>query len=312
MAELRLLEDIPGYSILQVLRLGPNAAVYAARRDDGSIVALKVLLDPSGADPFTLFRGLRIARMLGEGPAVRELDGGVVSDHPWCALELPEGAPLDVWLTRSGAGLRSRLHVIFEIAMALLTIHRMGVIHRDIQPSHIIVTVLGGVRLLSFGRALTHGQMLPVAVRGVPAIAAPEELVGNRLDERIDVYALGVTARQMLLGSAPWATTPSWFQDRPFSDASPDSSARLSSSLARILDRATATDPDERHPNIAALLDDLRGVRYDVDRYLASAADPDSEVRTNPGDADWVPPPFFGQDSGIVDRLEWAQRSRRW
>ena len=201
------------YRATRVIGRGGMGVVWEAERTDGEFdlkVAVKLLSDWSvSAAAREHFRRERqiLARLEHPGIA-RLLDGGVTDDgSPYLVMEYVDGEHIDVHCDRHGLGAEERKRLFFEVLAALEYAHSQRVAHRDVKPSNIMVDRQGRVRLLDFGTARllarpgesAAGQTV---LRGVtPGFSSPEMMAGEPVDERTDVYSLGVLYEK-LLGAA--------------------------------------------------------------------------------------------------------------
>ena len=184
-----------------------------SRRDDGSAVAIKILHAEYLPDP------TMVARFRREGVAVRQLrhphlvpvdDLVVERDTVAIVMELVNGDDLRSIMQRGRLETRRAVGLLAQVASALAHVHAAGVLHRDVKPENILVTRRAGqpwAQLSDFGlawvasdRQLTRSTQL----LGTPAYLAPELLAGRRYDPAVDVYALGVTAYELLTGRRPF------------------------------------------------------------------------------------------------------------
>jgi hypothetical protein len=183
------------------------------RRDDGSAVAIKILRAEYVPDP------TMVARFRRESLTVRELrhpnlvpvdDLVVEPDTVAVVMELVNGDDLRRIMQRGRLETRRAVSLLAQVAHALAYVHAAGVLHRDVKPENILVTrrdgqpwaLLGdfGLAWMANGRQLTRSTQL----LGTPAYLAPELLAGRRYDPAVDVYALGVTAYELLAGRRPF------------------------------------------------------------------------------------------------------------
>jgi serine/threonine-protein kinase len=203
------------YEIVRELGRGGMAVVYLVReRATGQERAIKVIHSRFLGDAEAVARFAREAKLVGslEHPnvvplvAVEKLDGGgiaLVMEHvPGRTLKqtLRDEGPLSVALTK---------RVLDDIASALAYAHARGIVHRDVKPENIFIDETTGRALLSdFGIARsmeseTQLTMAGVAI-GTPTYMAPEQIDGDALDGRSDLYSLGLVAWEMLTGKRPW------------------------------------------------------------------------------------------------------------
>jgi serine/threonine-protein kinase len=165
------------------------------------------------------------------------------------------------------------LQIAQELAEALHYAHSQGVVHRDVKPANIMVTVEGHAKIADFGIAkLNQAHMtLPGQVLGTPAYMAPEQLSGEGSDARSDIFSLGVILYNMITGFKPFqgnsATTVCFkvVNREPLAASSLNSD--LPSQIDRIVDRAMAKDPAQRYQTGAEMAQDIQALRT-ADRTL--------------------------------------------
>ncbi len=202
---------VGSYRVERVLAEGGMGVVYVAthtllpRR-----AALKVLRAELGGVPRaleSLLEEARVLESLRDAPAVRVYDVGVLPDgRPWLAMELVDGACLaELIVPDAGLALERAATLVEAIASALAAAHALNVVHGDVKPENIIVTADSRAHLIDWGiaRRMCVRQTHAAAV-GTPPYMSPEQIRGEPLDERADVYALGVVAYELLTGSMPF------------------------------------------------------------------------------------------------------------
>lgn len=271
-AAVEIPERLGPYQILERLGQGGMAPVFRAldTRLDRE-VALKVLPRAVGADSTSVQglsareRFLREARALARiahPQVVSIFDVGEADGFCYLAMELLERSMQQVQkeMAESLPGTEPfRKHVaalprqIHDAALGLQHAHGRGVLHRDVKPANLLVDAGGRVRVADFGLAAMDGHLGltgPGQAMGTPGFAAPEQLRGEPLDVRCDIYGLGATMLA-LLGSLR-SRAPSSDPDKLDAD--------LSGSLTTLMEVATrATDPDRerRHPDMSSFIRDL-------------------------------------------------------
>jgi len=257
------------YEIVDLLGSGGMGVVYRARdRELDEVVALKALRpDRTTADPHAVERfrrELRLARRVSHPNVVRTHDIGEASGYRFITMEHVEGRSLADVLERAGR-LPAAVTVALakQLSRALASVHALGIIHRDLKPQNVLLTPQGEVKLTDFGVAeLVAGRPAP-SERGIgtPPYMAPEQLLGESLDCRVDVYALGVLVYECLTGRLPFdGATPAALLaraldggPRPPGDIAPGTPERLS----HLVLRALASRREDRPGSAAEFHDQL-------------------------------------------------------
>ena len=207
------------YRIVGELGRGGMSVVYLAERSDGSFeqqVALK-LLKPGAGTPDLLRRFEQERQILAalSHPAIARLyDGGSTADgHPYFAMEVVHGEPIDAYSDRLRLSIAERLKLFVQVARAVQHAHQKLIVHRDLKPSNILVSAAGELKLLDFGIAklldptvLPHGAPATVtALRPMtPEYASPEQIRGETPSVATDVYQLGLLLYQLLTARMPY------------------------------------------------------------------------------------------------------------
>lgn len=204
---------IKGYRFIRRLSASEHSAVYlAAREGSDSEVVLKVLRQvPDVSDGLGAFdRFLQEYEMIAEldhPNIVKIFDLGVSDDHAHIAMEFLPGGDLKKKIA-TGISEATALRYIREIASALAKLHSLGILHRDLKPGNIMVRENDTLALIDFGLAKRmrleqeitgHGEIF-----GTPYYMSPEQGHAEDVDERSDIYSLGVIAFEMLTGRKPF------------------------------------------------------------------------------------------------------------
>src|SRR5580692_7537796 len=206
------------YELIRLLGAGGMAEVWLARRADGAFrreLALKLpMLAHARAGLEARFARERDILASLEHPNIARLyDAGVDPQGlPYLAIEYVQGEPLTGWSDAHRLGIPARLGLFLQVLEAVQYAHEKQVIHRDLKPSNILVTDAGQVRLLDFGvarllEAEESDQQPLTSLYGralTPDYASPELLRGDPIDERSDVYSLGIVLYELLTGTRPY------------------------------------------------------------------------------------------------------------
>lgn len=279
---------IPGYEILEEISRGGQGIVFRAVQVSTSrVVALKIPLSGALMDPASTRRfetEIMLIARLRHPFIVTVHDSGITPDgHLYVAMELVSGLKLDDWSRGPGAEessalrIRRKLDLMARICDAVQYAHQRGIMHRDLKPGNIMVDDEGFPRLLDFGIARTLQReatnTLTGQVIGTPAYASPEQVSGDpdAVDQRTDVYSMGVILYELLTGEYPYpvrGTLPQVVHHivetqpaRPQGDVA----AGINEELWTILSKAMAKDRERRYQSAGAVAADLR-------HYLAGEA----------------------------------------
>jgi serine/threonine-protein kinase len=251
---------------------GAHGAVWAARHHLlGHRAAIKVLRrELAGSDEMVarFAREARVVSRIGHPEIVEVHDVGVLEDgRPYCAMELLDGQSLLGLLRERGARSPAEaVALLAPVCRALQAAHEAGVVHRDVKASNVMVLSGPGaprVKLLDFGvaKAAEPGGAGLTAVGqrlGSPVAMAPEQIVGQPVDARADVYALGVLLFQLLTGRTPFfSPDPDELEDLHLDAAPPRPSdlAPVPPALDAVVLRALEKTPSRRWPSAAAMLE---------------------------------------------------------
>jgi len=201
------------YDILGELGQGGMGRVYKARDlDIGEMVAIKTLLTPgegsTGDEEERLLRELQICRRVSHPNVVRVFDLGRFDGGVFITMELLEGQILDQLIGRLEPIPLERIRFFLaEIAAGLQEAHSLGIVHRDLKPSNVMVTEKR-VKILDFGIARMSGFDTRLTRTGLafgsPMYMSPEQLLGQPLDGRSDLYSLGILAYALIAGREPF------------------------------------------------------------------------------------------------------------
>ena len=284
----------------RVLGTGGMGAVYAARRSDGAVAAVKILHPEMGARREVRERFLRegtAASTIGHPGVVRMLDQGD-GEEAFLAMELLEGETLRDRVKRHGRlPLEEVLDFTEQVLEVLVAAHARGVVHRDLKPDNLFVTLEGRIKVLDFGLARLlegvpggHQTRTGVAL-GTLAYMAPEQALGRRgeIDGRVDVFALGATMFRVLAGRRvheaeseaellmAMASRPA----PPLGSVAPGTPP----SVAAIVDLSLAFSRDARYPDARTMLADVQAVRRGAHPPYATTRLASRDERTRPEQA---------------------------
>ncbi|MES1211626.1 MAG: serine/threonine-protein kinase, partial [Acidobacteriota bacterium] len=208
-------QTVGRYRILGFLGAGAMGEVYLAEdphiERKLAIKTVRLVGRPNEVDDRKkrLLREARAAGRLLHPNIVTLFDAGEVDGQLFLAFELVEGTDLAGRMeTEPPLSLREVLRIVRQVAEALDFAHRQGIVHRDIKPSNILLDRANRVKVADFGIAKVTGQSteLTVAgsVMGSPQYLSPEQIRGDELDGRTDMFSLGVVLYELLSGKRPF------------------------------------------------------------------------------------------------------------
>jgi Protein kinase domain len=196
------------YEILSEAGHGGMGIVYRARdRETGEVVALKVLKPEIAANPAVIERfknELRLARKITHKNVCRIHEFNRAADgSAYISMEYVDGDSLRHVLWRFGEmGLRSGIRVAQQICDGLREAHAQGVVHRDLKPENIMIDQAGNAKVMDFGIARSiEASTATLGAIGTPSYMAPEQAEGKTVDQRTDIYALGLILYELFTGS---------------------------------------------------------------------------------------------------------------
>jgi serine/threonine-protein kinase len=267
------------YELEELVGTGGMSSVYRARdRLLERPVALKILHAHYVADPDYVERFRREARavaQLAHPNIVTVIDRGEQDGRQFIVFEYVDGENLKQLVGREGPlPVREAVGVAIHVARALGYAHGRGIVHRDVKPQNVILTEDGRPKVTDFGIARSvdvDGVTQTGTVMGTSDYIAPEQAQGQHVDDRTDVYSLGVVLYELLTGELPFggesfvAVAMQHVHEPPPSvlELRGDVPARLD----YVLRRTMAKDPADRYGSMDELVADLEATLLELDGY---------------------------------------------
>jgi serine/threonine protein kinase len=267
-------EIVPGYRIGEQIAEGSSGRVYKAHKEsDGSAVAIKLFKKELVPDADALRRFGYEVETLGKlnHPSIIRIhsSGSTREGIPYIITELMDGLTIRQSIDANGVFEPKRAATIArEICRALSAAHAQSIIHRDLKPNNIIIDNQNIAKVVDFGIAKAVGSSSETitqygAIIGTPAYMSPEQCLGQKVDERTDLYALGCTIFEMLTGVKAFnSATP---VEGIAKQISPDRShikkllrsTGAPQDLQTIVAKCVEREPIDRYTNVAELEHDL-------------------------------------------------------
>jgi serine/threonine-protein kinase len=257
------------YRLEAKLGSGGMSTVYLAR--DTTLdrpVAVKVMHREMSEQPDQLERFRREARAvakLSHPNIVAVIDAGEDGGHPYIVFEYVEGENLKQRIRRLGPlDPQEALAYAIEIGQGLKVAHGRKLVHRDVKPQNVLIDAEGRAKVTDFGIARQleqQGVTDTGRVLGTTDYVSPEQAMGHGVDQRSDLYSLGVVLYEMLTGEVPFsADTQVGVAMKHVNEELPDVQRRrpeLSAAAALTIERSTSKDPAKRYEDIGGMIDDL-------------------------------------------------------
>jgi DNA helicase-2/ATP-dependent DNA helicase PcrA len=286
----RPVRSIAHYRIVEPIGAGGMGAVYKAYDNKlQRIVAIKVLPHEYVSQQDRrrrFFQEARAASALNHPHILTIYEVGEDDGRPYIAMEYVEGETLRQKIESNGLGVEQILDIAIQIAGGLARAHELGIIHRDLKPENLMLSRDGYAKILDFGlaklvaereRALVADSDQKTLIRGVETQSgtllgtvnymAPEQLLGQRVDRRCDVFSFGVVLCELLTGAAPFVhdnridTMHAILHREP--KLTNGSRGELPFDLQRIISKALAKSPKERYQTVAELAAELKALKRD-------------------------------------------------
>jgi serine/threonine-protein kinase len=264
------------YTVVRKLGAGGMANVYLAEDQElGRRVAIKILNERHANDEQFVERFRREAKnaaALSHPNIVSIYDRGEAEGTYYIAMEYIDGRSLkELVVSRGPAPLTVAVEYARQVLSALRFAHRHGIVHRDIKPHNVMVDAEGRVKVTDFGiaRAGTSQMTEAGSIVGTAQYLSPEQARGTNVDQRSDVYSLGIVLYELLTGTVPFnGDTPVEIAMKHLSTiAEPPSAKRadIPRDLDLIVMRALAKDPDDRYQSAEEM-------DADLERFLRGSA----------------------------------------
>ncbi|MBS0336708.1 MAG: serine/threonine protein kinase [Proteobacteria bacterium] len=305
------------YEIRRTLGRGAMGVVYEGYDPKlGRKVAIKTILQGAAADPQTaqeyaerFTREAKAAARLSHPNIVQVYDFGLEEDVAYLVMEFVHGTELEEFFDQNERfDIEDATRLMTELLEALELAHEAGVVHRDIKPANIMVDSEGHAKLADFGVARVsdgHDASQAGTMVGTPAYMSPEQIQGQKVDRRTDLFSAGVVLYQFLTGQKPFQGGGVYTLARKILHEDPPAPSLLVQSISpeydRVIAKALAKKPEDRYQTAKEFSEALNAVlKGRAPKAQKQAPRPKTEA-TEPPRADTRPP---GEVAGTGFELE--------
>lgn len=263
------------FYLQELINSGGMADIWVATDSQGKSYALRKLRSSSLFDFATRKRFLQgceiLSKIHAHNDVIQYIEHGKIDGSYYCLMEYVEGSNLKQLFARHDPVLHEYLgNILIDMAKALEHVHDSGFMHLDFKPENVVVTRNGNVRLVDFDLARPRPDKPEKTSKnpGTPAYMAPEQLQRLPFDHRVDIFAYGVTAYELLTGQKPFAgDTPDEILRKQLGRAGPlvpprELNPAVPFNLEQPILKCLEQDPDKRYPIMSLLVHDLEKALY--------------------------------------------------
>jgi serine/threonine-protein kinase len=258
----------------ELINRGGVADIWLVTDERGKTFALRKLkpkLRFSLRSRRRFVRGCQVLSQLNESDfIVGYVEHGKLDGTLYLLMDYIEASNLKLLLARQDPVLtENAAQILIDMALGLNHVHESGFMHLDFKPENILVTGNGNVRLIDFDLAqpILEKPKKMSDNPGTPGYMSPEQLQGKPIDARVDIFAYGVAAYELLTGRKPFpGETPAEILGAQLEPAGPipprEHNADIPAALEKIILKCLARDPDRRHPFVSVLVHELQNALY--------------------------------------------------
>jgi serine/threonine protein kinase len=262
------------FYLQELINSGGMAEIWLATDPQGMTYAIRKLRDKLRLNFLAkrrFFRGCEILSQIHNHEGViNYYEHGKIGGIPYCLMEYVEGSNLKLLLNQGAPILHEHVgNILIDMAVGLEHVHDSGFMHLDFKPENVLVTRNASVRLVDFDLARPRPEKpeKPSKNPGTPAYMAPEQLLRQPFDHRVDIFAYGVTAFEVLTGQKPFpGDTPDEILKRQLDRSNFATPRQINDSIPANVEKpilkALERDPDKRHPIMSVLVHELKMALY--------------------------------------------------
>ncbi|MEQ9217453.1 MAG: serine/threonine-protein kinase [Cyclobacteriaceae bacterium] len=256
--------EVGKYKLLEELGKGGMAKVYRAQRADDLFeqeVAIKFLSPVLNTNKYSEYFNAerKLLATLNHPNIAKIFDGGTTDDGLlYMVMECVKGHPITEYVANKKLSQDRIIRLIIQVGHAIQHAHGKLVLHQDIKPSNVLIDETGNVKLLDLGigKFLHDAENAESSFGGTLRYASPEQIKGEALSTRSDIFQLGVLAYELLGGAHPFRGEKEKVREQILNDAYPRLT-RFPKDLALVIEKSMATDPSDRYESVVSLISDL-------------------------------------------------------
>lgn len=259
------LRKIADYTIIREVGRGGMGVVFQALSPTGVTVAIKTVTWPEPADARRRWEAIerfqreaRAARALTHPNVCQVLDCGVDQDSFFIVMEFLDGQTVEGLISLAGAIKPERaVDIVLSVGEALGHAHKRGIVHRDVKPGNIVLLHSGEAKLTDFGLAALVFEATftrPSAMVGTLCYMSPEQVRGEPVDPRSDIFSLGATLYEMLTGTRAFGAADHAAVIHRILEQDPPPLTGLPVQIAQTVFRCMRKQPEERFQTVDEML----------------------------------------------------------
>ena len=290
-----VLRQLGRYRILGELGRGAMGVVYKAQDPllDRTVAIKTIILAADATDraeyEARFYQEAKAAGRLSHPSIITIHDIGREGDMAYMAMEMLEGIDLRSRMSQGRIPVPHAIDIAEQVADGLAFAHEHGVVHRDVKPGNIMI--LGGdrIKILDFGIArmrVSDVKTQTGVLLGTPKYMSPEQVAGHPVDQRSDIFSLGIVLYEMLTGATPFSGSDTTQLMYNVATSSPVPPSRINSKVPAILDlivaKALEKDAQARYQDAGELARDLRGSLSELDDQPGHTEDMTVRLDTKP------------------------------
>jgi eukaryotic-like serine/threonine-protein kinase len=260
------------YYLQELINSGGMADIWIATNPQGKTFALRHLQQRLKMNILARKRFARGSEILSQihnhDFVIGYVEHGKIESLPYLLMEYVEGSNLKEMMFSADAALVDNVaNILVDMALAIEHVHDSGFMHLDFKPENILVTRNGHIRLVDFDLAQEKPDKPKKFLKnpGTPAYMPPEQLQHQAIDHRVDIFAYGVTAYELLTSRKPFSGESAGdilSKQKSGSAIPPREFNEIPPALEKIVMKCLERDPDKRYPHASVLVRDLQEVLY--------------------------------------------------